>query len=188
MFRDDLCTVLRQWRDRGDRIILLMEANNKVFDGLMNKEMVADDIKLQEAVHSMKPGPGTKTYIRSKDSIDGIWHTPDLELCAASYLPFDSNMGEHRPVMADFTQASVHGVKLPNIVHSAARQLNAKIERIRSKYIEDLEDKFERHKILERLQEIDANASFPLSDEAAQALEKMDKEMIKCMLDDKKGC
>ena len=68
----DLCTVLRQWRDRGDRIILLMEANNKVFDGLMSKELAADDIKLQEAVHSVKPGPGPKTYIRGKDSIDGI--------------------------------------------------------------------------------------------------------------------
>ena len=188
MFRDDLCAALRQWRAIGDRIILLMDANDKVFDGLLSKELMADGIELREAVHSVKPGPGPKTHFRGTDSIDGIWHTPDLELCSASYLPFDSDMGDHRPVLADFTQASVLGVRLPHVAHPAARRLNSKIERIRSKYIKDLEEKFRRYQILERLQKIAADAAFPASREAVEALEKIDKEMTKLMLRAEKGC
>ena len=65
---------------------------------------------------------------------------------------------------------------MPNIVPPDARRLNCKIERIRSKYIKDLEEKFERHNILERLEE------------AAVALEKIDLEMTRLMLSAEKKC
>ena len=113
----------------------------------------------------MTPGQGPKTHFRGKQSIDGIWYTPDLELKGASYLSFDADMGDHRPVMADFTEASLLGVNLPNIVPPDARRLNCKIERIRSKYIKDLEEKFERHNILERLKKLSKDATFPVSKE-----------------------
>ena len=32
MFRDDLCATLREWRNQGDRIILMMDANDTVSD------------------------------------------------------------------------------------------------------------------------------------------------------------
>ena len=173
MFRDDLCAVLKQWRLQGDRIVLMMDANDNVLNGHIAKALAKDGIELKEAVHAQTPGYGPKTHFRGSQSIDGIWYTPDLELMGASYLPFDADMGDHRPVMADFTEQSLLGVNLPNIVPPDGRRLNCKIERIRTRYIEDLEAKFERHNILERLKKISKEASFPISAEAAEAWKRL---------------
>jgi len=80
MFRDNLCTVLQQWRGLGDIIILMMDANDKVLDGTLSKMLAEEGIEMKEAVHSKVPGPGPNTYFRGKDLIDGIWYTSDLEL------------------------------------------------------------------------------------------------------------
>ena len=188
MFRDDLCAVLKQWRLQGDRIVLMMDANDNVLNGHIAKALAKDGIELKEAVHAQTPGYGPKTHFRGSQLIDGIWYTPDLELMGASYLPFDADMGDHRPVMADFTEQSLLGVNLPNIVPPDGRRLNCKIERIRTRYIEDLEAKFERHNILERLKKISKEASYPISAEAAEALEKIDLEVTKLMLSAEKKC
>ena len=52
MFWDDLCQALRQWRERGDRIILMMDANNNVFNGRLKKKLKEANIEMKEAVHS----------------------------------------------------------------------------------------------------------------------------------------
>ena len=82
MFRDDLCAVLRQWRALGDRIILMMDANDIVLDGTLSNMLAEEGIEMKEAVHSRMPGPGPNTYFRGKDSIDGQgfddWARTDL--------------------------------------------------------------------------------------------------------------
>ena len=173
MFRDDLCAVLRQWRGLGDRIILMMDANDKVLDGTLSKMLAEEDIEMREAVHSKVPGPGPNTHFRGTDSIDGIWYTSDLELRGASYLPFDADMGDHRPVLADFTQASVLGINLPRIEYLAARRLISKVDRTCGKYIKDLGALIKRSRILERLKDIAKKSSNELSREAEEALQKI---------------
>ena len=72
MFRDNLCATLRKWRNQGNRIILMMDANNTVSDGQLSKALAEDGLEMKEAVHSIRRGPGPKTYFRGKSSIDGI--------------------------------------------------------------------------------------------------------------------
>ena len=80
-FCDNLCAVLQQqWRALGDRIILMMDANERVLDGTLSGMLAEEGIEMKEAVHSKTPGPGPNTHFRGKDSIDGIWYTSDLEL------------------------------------------------------------------------------------------------------------
>ena len=100
MFEDDLVTALEQWRTRGDRIILMMDANNNVFNSRLTK-LLKDKLEMCEAVHGLVLGQGPNTHVDGSVPIDGIWYTPDLTLERASYLPFDPQLGDHRPVMAD---------------------------------------------------------------------------------------
>ena len=65
--------------------------------------------------------------------------------------------------MAQFTQESVLGAKIPRIVPPKARRLTSKVQRIRKKYIEDLEGMFKKYKVLERLKELEQTATFPVS-------------------------
>ena len=144
MFCDDLCEVLKTWRSKGDRIILMMDANDNVFSGKLSKRLAEEPIDMKEAVHGVKPGQGPNTHIRNTKSvpINGIWHTPEIQVRKASYLPFDLCLGDHRPVVVDFSQASILGVNLPRVVASEARRLNSKIDRVREAYIDRLEASF----------------------------------------------
>ena len=145
---------------------------------------------MKEAVHGVKAGQGPNTHSSNTKlvPIDGIWHTPEIQVRTAAYLPFDLCLGDHRPVVVDFSQASILGVKLPRVVAAEARRLNSKIDRVREAYIDRLEASFKESRILERLREIKRTATYPLSKEAAEALEKIDREMEAHMLHTEKKC
>ena len=78
MFCDDLCTLLKSWRRQGDRIILLMDANDNVHKGKLSQRLASNLIELKEAVHKLTTGQGPNTHIRGFKPIDGVWHTPKL--------------------------------------------------------------------------------------------------------------
>ena len=99
-------------------------------------------------------GMGPKTHFRGKESINGTWVSTDLEVTGASYLPFDPDVGDHRPVMIDITMESVLGATIPKIVPVKARQLNSKIKKVRDCYIAKLKFLFHKHDILDKLQAI----------------------------------
>ena len=72
-----------------------------------------------------------------------------------------------------FTQESVLGAKILRIVLPKARRLTSKVQRICKKYIEDLEGMLRKYKVLKWLQEIAKIATFPVSKDAEEALEKL---------------
>ena len=121
MFRDDLLGALRIWRNNGERVILMMDANEHVSDGKMCSQLRQSDIDMHPSVDSMTPGTSPKTWFRGKEAIDDIWFSSDLEVIAASYLPFHGDIGDHRPVIADATIQSILGTNLPKIIPPAAR-------------------------------------------------------------------
>ena len=86
------------------------------------------DVDIVEVVHNQVPGDGPKTWFCGKESIDGIWASTDLDVIGASYLPFDVELGDHRPVVLDITTQSVLGGKMHRIVPVAARRLNSKVK------------------------------------------------------------
>ena len=188
MFRDDLLATLRRWRAAGHRVVLMMDANEPVLDGCLCKALQGEDLMMQEAVHSVMPGPGPNTHFRGKDAIDGIWYSSDLELISASYLPFDANMGDHRPVAADFTMESILGKHLKKIVPPPARRLNSKVKKIRQEYINRLENSFRKHGIYEKLLVLESRATYPVTEEVAKALEALDVLVTELMLHAEKKC
>ena len=166
----------------------MMDANNNVWNGKFTQRLAAEGLEMREAVHTVEPKMGPNTHVEGSEPIDGIWYTKDLEMRTASYLPFDPQLGDHRPVAVEFTQRSVLGAKLPRIAPHQARRLTSKVERIRDKYIKDLEEKFKKHDILGKLQAIADMVNSPLAYDAEEALEKLDRQMTALMLKAEKNC
>ncbi|KAL7540242.1 hypothetical protein ACHAXR_009967, partial [Thalassiosira sp. AJA248-18] len=133
-------------------------------------------------------GHGPNTWVRGKEAIDGIWVSRSLEIIGASYLPYHADLGDHRPVMVDITVQSLLGTNLKQFAPPAARRLNSKVKGIRPAYMDKLKKLFQRHNILGRLNDIAKVASYPLADEAAAALEAIDKLVASLMLEAEKGC
>ena len=61
------------------------------------------------------------TYFRGSVAIDSIWVSEALEVTAAVYLPFDLEVGDQRPVVANITNASTVGASGPRIKPMAAK-------------------------------------------------------------------
>ena len=133
MFRDDLLAQLRKWRTKGDRIVLMMDANEDVVDGAMCRQSGEENLNLREVVFSHIQAKGPNTYFRGKDAIDGIWVSEEIETSAAAYLPFDPELGDHRTVVVNITKKSLLGTQGPRIKPPAARRLNSKVKRIHQK-------------------------------------------------------
>ena len=110
---------------------------------------------MQEAVHATVAGKGPNTYFRGSDPIDGIWTTPEIEVTSAAYLPFDPELGDHRPVIANISKRSLVGDNGPRVQRVTCRRLNSKVERIRQEYIDRLEEQMRNHNILDRLQRLE---------------------------------
>ena len=76
-----------------------------------------------------------------------MWFSSEIEVIAASYLPFHGDIEDHRPVVADATIQSILGTNLPKIIPPAARRLNSEVDRIPIPYTEKLEFLFKEDHI-----------------------------------------
>ena len=115
-------------------MVLIVDTNEHVMDGVMCTQLTDDDLQMREVVHSETKGPGPKTWFRGSESIDEIWVSSEIDVIGASYLPFDGSQGDHRLVMVELTMGSVLGKHLRNIVPVQACRLNSKVTRIREAY------------------------------------------------------
>ena len=77
--------------------------------------------------------------------------TKDIEVSSVAYLPYDPELGDHRPVVANISKKLLLGESGPRIKKVACRRLNSKVERIRQEYIERLEEKMKRQNVLTRI-------------------------------------
>ena len=89
LFRDNLIAVLRRWQAKGDRVVLIMDANENVLHGAMCKQLTQEDLQMREVVHSETAGSGPKTWFRGSESINGICVSSEIDVTRARYLPFD---------------------------------------------------------------------------------------------------
>ena len=95
IFRDDLLGALRIWRGNGERTIMMMDANEHVSDGKMCKQLRQSDIDMHPAVDTTTLGTFPNIWFRGKIDIDDIWISSNLDVIAASSLPFHGNIGDH---------------------------------------------------------------------------------------------
>ena len=85
-------------------MVLMMDANEDAIDGVMCRQLRKADVGMREAVHTVTTGKGTNTYFKGSEVIDGIWTTTEIEVTSAAYLPFDPELGDHRPVISSMSK------------------------------------------------------------------------------------
>ena len=60
MFQDDLLSVIDVWLGKKDRVVLMMDANEHVLEGKLQKALATRG--LRPAVHSHNGGTGPNTH------------------------------------------------------------------------------------------------------------------------------
>ena len=190
LFEADFLHRLRQRRKAGKRLIVMMDANEHAITGRMCRRLGQDGIELvntTQAIHGKQP---EKTFAKGQRPIDGIWHTPDVEMTHIKWVPFTESPGDHMACIFEFTTLSVMGQNEQRIVYPPCRRLNTKITNVAERYGEEVEQQFPIHHIVARLDalELSMGHAYPASSENIEKLEGLDCQVVEIQRHCEKEC
>ena len=150
-FVTDLTSQLRCWRAAGERLILLMDANEHVLNGTIAQLLADSRIDMKEVSHRYWGEAGEhNTYILGRLPIDGIYTTPDVDIHGFLSLSFHESIGDHRTTFVDVSTISMLGIHQPHIVQPTTRRLTTRQASLVRQYNSNLWDRLTRHRIPER--------------------------------------
>ena len=75
LFKKDLASQLGEWARQGDRLIIMMDANEHILTDELGKLLVSPEmgLDLEEISHKAWGGREIGTYIDGSRPIDGVW-------------------------------------------------------------------------------------------------------------------
>lgn len=150
LFLSDLITQLSTWIASGDRIVLFIDANERITNGPISRALAG--INMTEVTHKFwEPGTEPHTHLSGSTAIDGIFTTHDLETSGLVELPFEESVGDHRTMIIEMTTTSTIGRFQGKIVRPTSRRLTTKQPRVMEAYNNRLEQQYRSHRIQERL-------------------------------------
>jgi hypothetical protein len=147
LFVVDLIAQLQKWQRQGDRLLIFIDMNEDLLQGHLANYMLK--MGLNKAMHSRWEESEPHTYFTGTKPIDGVWHTPNLEVISTVQLLFHEGVGDHRPVLIDITTGSAIGKQEFHVVHPHACRLSSRNVQARPKYLSYLETQMLSHRMPE---------------------------------------
>ena len=153
----DLLEQLRTWKKQGDQMVVMMDANNHNLTGSFGKAIGSQkwDTGLEEVSHRVWGDVTPNTYIRGREPVDWVWASSTLEIVDFKILPFQSSVGDHRGMVFDIMMRSLLGRYEAQVVKAGCRRLISSNQGSLSRYNAIFEDQVRRHKLKERLDQLD---------------------------------
>jgi hypothetical protein len=121
--------------------------NEHVLTGTLAQEFFR--LRMVEATHTRWHGEEPHTYIDGSAPIDGVYHSPNLEVMAIAQLSFHEGVGNHRTVLVDVTTRSAIGQQKFRVVRPLAWKLSTKNKASTKTYLKRMVMEFERHKLVD---------------------------------------
>ena len=182
LFRHNLIKQLKEWRRAGDKIILMLDANEDMDVGPLSRMLRHRSLGMKEIVKTRTGQRSPATYFRGSKPIDGAWCTPYVECVAARMIPFSFRVGDHRMIIVDVTQQSFYGEERSQVVRASARRLQCKIDRSIQTYGKILIQPFQCENLFQRLDNVYTKASYPPTVEVTNKLIGIDKMATQLMI------
>jgi hypothetical protein len=109
LFNKDLLQQFKRWRKSGERIILLMDANEHVLMGRFNRGISRAGLDLEEFTHKCWGASQPHTHINGSIPINGGYKSPEIVVLNVCMLPFLDSPGDHRALIIDISTRSLLG-------------------------------------------------------------------------------
>ena len=181
MFKSDLLCLLRQWKASRDEILMMGDFNENVYFGAISTALAGEDLRMTEICYQTTGKHLPPTHSCGSTSINAVFGTAGLVCSAASLMPYNVGVGNHRVFIVDITLESILGDVFPSVILASSRLLNCKSDKIKNSYIAVLNQLLNRHLIFQKLLLTD-RASKHISLAALQLqMNKIDREMEQFM-------
>lgn len=139
-FRQDLTKEITTWREKGDLVILLLDANDDL-RGSETHTWLTDTLGLGNCLHvkhSNLDPPSTYSRNFRKKPIDGCYISPELQILRGGFLPFKEGIGDHRILYIDADEDTLLEGDIFKIKPPQVRRLQCGDVRIVQKYLQEL--------------------------------------------------
>ncbi len=135
----DICTAIEKWKDEGDQIVLLIDADENV--GQQNTSNTFAAVGLRESIlEKYEELLGQyPTHQRGRKPIDRIFISETLHISSGGYLPFGEAPSGHRALWIEIDMNVYFGYVMPEVVHPSERRLKNDDPRVQKRFITDYE-------------------------------------------------
>jgi hypothetical protein len=178
-FLDDLGSLLDQWFQQGDQLLVMGDINEFVLSRAMRK-FFSDHHLRELIVDRHGKGPATTKSNEKGEAIDGIWGTPGVTIKAGGYLPFDKCVkSDHRALWVKITYQVAFGTLAPPTRKVGIRRLRLNDEISMRKFSATLEKWYQARDIPRRAQRLFdriSKAEYTLTDDDAKEFDRLIKE------------
>ena len=146
LFIRDLYKLFGDLRDKGNNVVLGMDANNNVRDGKVTKSLM--EIGMYKAVVSNYGGESvsaTCAINKQRKPIDSIWTSPGFTVLRCGFLSFHNVYGfqsDHRLIWADICNEDLLGHRPQHIYRAPRSKVRSNDPDIREKYIQRCLEKY----------------------------------------------
>ncbi len=123
LFDKDLLYQFKLWHKSGERVILLMDANEHVLKGKFNKALTRTGLDMEEFTHKCWGPNQPYTHISGSIPINGRYKLSEIEVLNVCMLPFLDSPGDHRAFIIDISTRSLLGEFRYKVCHPVSRCL-----------------------------------------------------------------
>ncbi len=153
----DLGQDVEKWLADGDNLIIGIDANEDIRTGDTKKAF--EEWGLREAIISKfgaQAVPATYHRNENRIPIDGLWHTPGIEILKCGYLGFGEGCpnADHRVLWADFATQDVLGCEPPPLTQATIRKLLSDHPKLAEIYIKEVTKQVRANKLDQQLADV----------------------------------
>jgi hypothetical protein len=178
---------MKQWRRKGKRLILCLDANMNIYMGELGQQLAyLHGLGMKEVVGEFTARKLGATYFQGSVPIDAIWATSDVTVANGCVMPAGYGVGDYRLLIVNFATLLVGTSCVQKIIQPALCCLNTRIEGCTQRYNKAQKRNILRHCLLEQM--VNATLSNESKEVISKQLNQLDKEGEEYMKHAEKKC
>lgn len=169
-------------------MILFVDANSDVYEGILAQRLCQSDIRMEEQCRKVWGHKSPNSHHTGSLPITGVFATTGIKCLNAFQSAHGFSIGDHRTFIIDFDLTTVIGTQFQKLVRLPGCKLQAKRLRTRKAYNRFLRRHVKTHKLIEKYDALSENCH-NLSPACRQtAVDKLDTIKTEGMIGGEKRC
>jgi hypothetical protein len=191
LFDHNLSKQIKEWRGKGERIILMMDINDQPLQNKLYTKLKEQNTEMEEFIHKCWGPKELYMHHSGKSPVDGGYKTPEVEIVNLSMLNFAESPGDHQSFVFDVLTRSLLGIYRYKVCWPVSRRLVTSQQLSVKKYNKTIREQFEIHRIQKRMYAVDnmtRYCSYPSLPWLRSMIIKFYKQMTQIRIHADKNC
>ena len=172
---EHLAEQIALWKRDGDEIVLFVDANSDVYDGILARRLAQDDVRMKDVCEELLGHRSPNSHQSGSLPISGIFTTQGVACSAVFESAHGFGLGDHRLFAIDIDLTSLIESDFPQVVRQPGRKLQAKKYRRRRQYNASLRKNFARHNLTAKYRALLQQRHLLTTEELQAKLDQLDR-------------